>query len=351
MRVLAALLFFLAARPALAQAFTLIDLGLPPGYTNSSAKAINARGQVTGEISHGPRFSHAFLYSGGRITDLGTLPGFTDSVGNAINDGGEVAGVATRPDPTSNPDSASALTVHAFTAKAGTLQDLRPQGRALYLSSGINAAGLVVGGVITLRDQDRAFATRGDRVVVLDEMITQAGAGWKLQEADGVNDAGDIVGSGTRGGGPHAFLLRGGAVTDLNRYLAAPMGWVLERATGINSRGDVVCIGKRGAASHAFLLSGGLMADLGALEDYPNAVEAHLNNVGQVVGTAEAASGGTQCAFLYDRGRLSDLNRCLPAEAHWSLTEANGINDTGVIVGAGEHEGRGRAFLLTPKEK
>lgn len=93
------------------------------------------------------------------------------------------------------------------------------------------------------------------------------------------------------------------------------------------------------------------MADLGALAGYPNAVEAHLNNVGQVVGTAETASGGAQCAFLYDQGRLSDLNRCLPAGAHWSLMEANGINGAGVIVGAGEHEGRGRAFLLTPKDR
>jgi len=344
MRLLAALLFVLVARPALAQAFTLTDLGLPPGYTSSSAKAVNDKGQVTGEISHGTRFSYAFLYSGGRIMDLGTLPGFTDSVGNAINDRSEVAGVATRPDPA--PDSV--LTVHAFTAKAGLLQDLRPDGKALYLSSGINAAGSVVGGVITLRDQDRAFVFRNDRLVVLDELAVGA-AGWELQEADAINDAGDIVGSGTHGG-PRAFLLRGGVVTDLNRFLPAPAEWVMERATGINNRGDVVCIGKRGAASHAFLLSGGLMADLGELGGYPNIVEAHLNNAGQVVGTAEAASGTAQCAFLYDQGRLTDLNRCLPAGAHWSLTEANGINDTGVIVGAGEHEGRGRAFLLTPKD-
>jgi len=186
-------------------------------------------------------------------------------------------------------------------------------------------------------------------VVVLDELVAQAGTGWSLQEADAINDAGDIVGAGVHGGGLRAFLYRGGAVTDMNRYLPAPEGWVLVRATGINNRGDVVCIGKRGAMSHAFLFSGGLMADLGALEGYPNIVEAHLNNVGQVVGVAETASGASQCAFLYDRGKLIDLNRCLPAGAHWSLTEANGINDGGVIVGAGGHEGRGRAFLLTPK--
>ncbi len=350
MKAFLALLFFFAARPVLAQAYAIMDLGLPAGYTSSSAKAINDGGQVTGEITHGTQFSHAFLYSGGRMTDLGTLPGFTDSVGNAINDRGEITGVATRADPT-DPATPPALIVHAFTALAGALHDLRPLGKALYMSSAINTAGQIVGGVITLRDQNRAFVCQGSRVSLLDEMTVRAGAGWKLQEADGINDGGDIVGSGFHNGVPHAFLYHGGQVTDLNRFLPAPTGWTLERAGGINNRGDVVCIGRRGRMSHAFLFRGGVMADLGALTDYPNLVEAHLNNTGQVVGEAQTAAGTQQCAFLYTDGKLVDLNRTVPAEAHWSLEEANGINDSGVIVGTGEHEGRVRAFLLMPKAK
>ena len=343
---------FPAARPALAQSYTLTDLGLPPGYTGSGARAINDRGQVTGEISHGTQFTHAFLYSGGRMTDLGTLPGFTDSVGNAINDGGVVAGVATRPDPTDK-SAHPALIVHAFTTRpdTGALQDLRPLGNALYLSSGINAAGQVVGGVITLRDQDRAFVCRGGRITVLDELAAGSAPGWTLQEADAINGAGDIVGSGTVSGARHAFLYRGGAVTDLNRFLPAGSGWVLHEASGINDRGDIVCLGGRGVASHAFLLRGGVLADLGELAGYPNIVEAHLNAAGMVVGEAESASGTQQCAFLYADGKLLDLNRTIPREAHWSLTEADGINDSGVIAGSGEHEGKSRAFLLTPKGK
>lgn len=351
MKAFLALLFFLtAARPSLAQAYALTDLGLPAGYTNSSAKAVNDKGQVTGEINHGTQFSHAFLYSDGRMTDLGTLPGFTDSVGNAINDGGEVTGVATKADPTDK-SANPALIVHAFTARAGALQDLRPLGRALYMSSGINTTGQVVGGVITLRDQNRAFVYHDGRVTVLDELIVNVGAGWKLQEADGINDGGDIVGSGFHNGVLHAFLYHGGEVTDLNRYLLAPSDWVLERAEGINNKGNIVCLGQRGQTSHAFLFRSGVMADLGALADFPNLVEAHLNNSGQVVGKAETASGTQQCAFLYEGGKLLDLNRTIPPEAHWSLEEANGINDNGVIVGTGDHEGKGRAFLLTPKGK
>lgn len=348
--LLALLLFFAAARPSLAQAYTLTDLGLPAGYTSSSAKAVNDKGQVTGEISHGTQFSHAFLYSDGKMTDLGTLPDFTDSVGNAINGSGEITGVATRADPTDK-SANPALIVHAFMTGAGALHDLRPLGKALYMSSGINRAGQVVGGVITLRDQDRAFVYHDGRVTVLDELIVKAGAGWKLQEADGINDGGDIVGSGFHSGALHAFLYHGGEVTDLNRFLPGGTDWVLERAEGINTKGDIVCIGKRGQTSHAFLFSGGVMADLGALADFPNLVEAHLNNNGQVVGKAETASGTQQCAFLYEGGKLTDLNRTVPPEAHWSLMEANGINDSGVVVGTGEHEGKGRAFLLTPRAK
>ncbi len=353
MRLFPVLLLLLTARASSAQSYALTDLGLPAGYTGSSAKAVNARGQVTGEISHGTGFSHAFLYGDGRMMDLGTLPGFSDSVGNAINDAGVVTGVATKPDPADR-SAHPALIVHAFTARPnaaalGTLRDLRPQGSALYLSSGINAAGQVVGAVITLRDQSRAFVSRDDRVVLLDETV--AGSGWTLQEADGINDRGDIVGSGTVGGVRHAFLYRGGVVMDLNRFRPAGSAWVLEEAAGINDRGDIVCIGRRGSSSHGFLLAGGVLADLGELAGYPNIVAAHLNDRGQVVGEAESESGTSQCAFLYDDGRLLDLNRTLPASLHWSLTQANGINDSGVIVGMGEHEGKGRAFLLTPKGK
>lgn len=351
MRVLPALLFFFAAtHAALAQSYTITGLGMPAGYTSSSATAINGKGQVTGEISHGTLFTHAFLYGSGKMTDLGTLPGFADSIGNAINDRGEVTGVATKSDPADH-TAHPALIVHAFTTQAGSLHDLRPLGKALYMSSGINTTGQVVGGVITLRDQDRAFVYHGGKVTVLDELIVKAGAGWRLQEAYGINDRGDIVGSGFRDGVAHAFFYHSGEVTDLNRYLPAASEWVLERATGVNNAGDIVCIGKSGQTSHVFLFSHGVMTDLGTLAGYPNLVEAHINNTAQVVGQAESASGSQQCAFLYEGGKLTDLNRTISPEAHWSLTEANGINDNGVIVGTGEHEGKGRAFLLMPKGK
>jgi probable HAF family extracellular repeat protein len=67
---------------------TIIDLG-----ANVSPKAINASGQVVGNVTTGLNTpNHAFLYSNGTLTDLGTVTGFDYSYANALNDNGQVVG-------------------------------------------------------------------------------------------------------------------------------------------------------------------------------------------------------------------------------------------------------------------
>ena len=84
-----------AALPAsAARAATMTDLGTLPGGTNSSAFAINAAGQVTGnaETAGGDRHAFRWTASGG-MQDLGTLGG-TNSYASAINAPGQVTGFA-----------------------------------------------------------------------------------------------------------------------------------------------------------------------------------------------------------------------------------------------------------------
>ena len=340
MKLVAASLFLslISLCPAWGQSYTLTDLGLPPGYTNSSAKAINAKNEVTGELNRGTACSHAFLYRTGQITDLGTLPGCADSVGNAINNDARIAGGAT----------SSAQAAHAFRAHQGTLEEVAVPGSLTSVSSAINSAGQIVGDAVTSSGEAHAFLADGGHVTFLDNLV-KGKSDWKLQEANGINDKSDVVGSGLIGGAKHAFLLHDGTVTDLNQFLPHSSEWVLEQADGINNKGDIVCIGKHAQTSHAFLFAGGTMTDLGSLTDYPNLTEAHLNNQGDVVGQAETVLGTQQCAFLYSHGKLIDLNHAISPTLHWSLEEANGINDSGVIVGTGEWEGKDRAFLITPK--
>jgi probable HAF family extracellular repeat protein len=52
--------------------YTLIDLGTLGGSWSRTI-AINDKGQVIGESSTAGGYSHAFLYSKGMLTDLGTL--------------------------------------------------------------------------------------------------------------------------------------------------------------------------------------------------------------------------------------------------------------------------------------
>ena len=67
-----------------------------------------------------------------------------------------------------------------------------------------------------------------------------------------------------------------------------------------------------------------------------------INNDGRIVGQ------GPKGAFLYQDGTFWDLNDFLPAGSGWVLRTARGINDKGQIVGSGQHDGKDRAFLLTP---
>jgi probable HAF family extracellular repeat protein len=134
----------------------------------------------------------------------------------------------------------------------------------------------------------------------------------------------------------------------------------------INNRGQVTgSSSTAGDAEHAFLYTGtpgrgGAMADLGTLGgtySYGFAINAH----GQVAGwsyTADFNDG--MHAFLYTGtpgvdGRMIDLDAWLdannPAEgANWTLTQAWGLNDRGLITGVGLYDdGTGvydRAFLL-----
>jgi hypothetical protein len=45
---------------------------------------------------------------------------------------------------------------------------------------------------------------------------------------------------------------------------------------------------------------------------------------------------------------MRDLNDLIDPSSPWTLFSAQSISDTGYIVGSGDFEGKGRAFLLEP---
>lgn len=162
--------------------------------------SINKSGQVAGyAYPANENYNHAFLTdTSGTMKDLGTLGGIW-SVGNAVNDTGQVTGASLAADGLKN----------AFiTQSGGSMIDLGVVGNSSW-SGGwdINNSGQVAG---TLGEQflERAFVTDNGVMVDLNSLLVASATGWTLVHAKGINDVGQITGTGVNPTGEsHAFLL------------------------------------------------------------------------------------------------------------------------------------------------
>jgi probable HAF family extracellular repeat protein len=206
-------------------------------------------------------------------------------------------------------------------------------------ANGVNDAGQVVGYSYTSSGTQHAF-------LYTSSMQDLFGGGDSTSSvANGINNAGQVV--GVYGGSAFLWSSSSGK-TDLGQKLNPPYN-ASSYATAINTGGQVA--GYSSASSgyqHAFLYSNGLMKDLGSLGGYLCQALA-LNDLGQVVGYSQTTTGDVH-AFLYSGGVMYDLNslvKNLPAGV--VLTQAFGINNWGYIIadgGSGGYSGNG--YVLTP---
>jgi probable HAF family extracellular repeat protein len=160
------------------------------GGSFSSACGINNSHQIAGSSDSAAGYSHAVLWSNGKITDLGTLGG-TQSAAYAINDNGQVVGWA---------HTASEAT-HVFLWSNGTMTDLGTFGLDP-VGEAINNHGVIVG-----QSGDGAWVWSGGAFQNLNNLIP-SGSGFTLNDATAINDNGQIVANGSNSTGQqHAFLL------------------------------------------------------------------------------------------------------------------------------------------------
>jgi probable HAF family extracellular repeat protein len=314
-----------AALPAVR--YTIMELG-PTGSTDSSiANAVNNAGVVVGYVQRNGGTPTAFRWADGRGVPLRGLIEGAASWANAVNDAGQVAGTAAR---------ANGYGFPMRWRSDGAITDLGgPSDNALGVGNGIDPAGRVVGG-------QRPSTSQGP---LQGRLYERSGAsvplGTGLGVANAINIRGQVVGA-------PAYLWQNGAVTHLPPLVGGTVG----EARAINTRGQIA-----GGASlisgeqRAVVWNGQSVRDLGTVNGIRYNRANGINAVGQIVGTADPMC--TPCpssrAWLWDtQGALVALDALIPQGSGWVLQQANGINDRGQIVGAGLHNGRLRAYLLTP---
>jgi probable HAF family extracellular repeat protein len=249
------------------------DLGTPDETGNNGAASINDLGQVVGVVSGHPflwsrqagttKFdffasvsyvnnhgefvgelagvSHAYVYTGGMAHDLGTLYGGV-SAAVGINDAGIVVGQASG---------------HAFSyTEDGGLEDLgthdgNPGDSST--ASAINNLGQIVGdSYITAAGTTHAALFVDGKV---EDIGTLGGYSW----ANAINNLGQVVGQSAAADGIHAFFedLATMQMVDLNNEIPPDTGWKLLNAGGINDAGQIVGSGALPGYNnvHAYLLT------------------------------------------------------------------------------------------------
>jgi probable HAF family extracellular repeat protein len=206
-------------------------------------------------------------------------------------------------------------------AQAGIQYTLTPIGPAGSSPAAINNHGQVVG-VADSAGGSAAFPyTPGAGMRSLGAL-----PGGEASRAEGINNAGAVVGGSVVGSSPlppfHAFMHAFGTMTDLD----APGGsWSVAQA--LNDNGDAVGWSNAGLnIDHAFLVADGVMNDLGTLAGAGSSAAYDINNAGQVVGWSELADKANR-AFLYTDGTMVDLNMLVDPAFGWTIEAAYAIND------------------------
>lgn len=203
-------------------------------------------------------------------------------------------------------------------------------------AAAINDAGQVVGyGSVSPRGSSGRALLNSWRGT---ELIHPFGGDWS--DASSINAFGHVVGNATLPSDGltidvHAFLYRNGVLKDLGT-----LGGSNSFAADINDAGQIVGASNTAPApgsdeisgpSHAFLYLRGTMKDLGTLGGTYSWGSA-INNAGVAVGQSYLAEGSQLAAFVYARGKMTDLNTQVRLPEGWTLVETRDINDKGQIL-------------------
>lgn len=348
------------------------------GGTASAGASINDRGVVAGFSNlPGDTTVHATTWRHGGLTDLGTLGGANSAVLWPGKNNRIVVGVSET--ATTNPDGESWSCTAFFPGDAthhdcvgfiwqhGQMRALPTLGGNNGFAAGVNGRGQIVGWA---ENGKRDASCTGDQVRQFRAVRWEAD-GHRPHElaplgtdptsaATAINNRGEAVGiSGVCGfavGGysaTHAVIWNSnGKPHDLGNIGVA--AWNTPMA--INNHGVVtgfanITGGEPGKLyPNAFIWTArdGIKT-LGTLPGDVLSQGLSINDAGQIVGESCQLHLLNCRAFLWDNGKMIDLNTLVPSE-HGHLASANDINNSGAITGRALDGSDSVTFLASPAD-
>jgi probable HAF family extracellular repeat protein len=335
--VAAACLSVAAMVPAVAQPRVTLDVLPTFGGDRSNASAINDSGQVTGFATLANGDTRALLWQrGAAMRNLGVIAGHRESVGSGINNLGQVVGYS---DVEGDGNSYRAM---RWTSTAGMQQLAAPAAYLSGLAFDINDSGQIAGWARRSGNRfDPAVWGPGASFEAVANPFDEPGS----SSARGINASGLIAGRMATGTNTHQAFRYNTASNSLT--LLGTLGGASSEANGINDAGWVVGSSLDATGrTYAFVWRSGLgMTNLGAPDGFISDANA-VNSAGQIVGGYQA--GNNRAAALWHAdGTLTDLSTLVDATVR--PTRARGINRHAQVVGEATlaSNGQQRGFVLT----
>jgi len=227
---------------------SLIDIG-DRGGGSAVAYAINDSAQVVGSAVTADGSNHPFLYSNGTMIDLGTLgspegPSWWNSA-EGINNAGVVVGYSY----TNQPNAP----FRGFAWRNGKMIALGSLGGGMSQAYAINNLNQVTGIAYLKNGLAHAFITETSGKMKDLGALQALGDSWGFA----VNDSGVVVGQAQlNNGAVHAIVYSGTKMQDLNALVPKGSGLTLIEADGVNNAGQIVATGEDSKGNlHAVVLT------------------------------------------------------------------------------------------------
>jgi uncharacterized membrane protein len=128
-------------------------------------------------------------------------------------------------------------------------------------------------------------------------------------------------------GNTHGFVWNKGAPTTID----VP-GAVATSLNGINAAGDVMGTYGKGGRNHAFVMTKGILTTLDPTPDDTNSQGGFINAQGEAIGTYRDATQKRH-GFIWRKGIFTNTSINVPGDHPLFGTVAQGINDIGHVVG------------------